>query len=782
MNVTHEGNVVRAEHPAAVLCWDLARGGVLVYLHNRRSDVTLIDARGGGPGPDLVFSVSAALEDEPHDLSLSAMGTAEAEILCTSDGSRIKVRLTARGQELKVVREISLDADSDWIEERLFLENTDERDLLIDRHPAWDQAGGAVAGDLYDHRIEPGGVDYRLAGLRLGENWAEDEYVMPACGYPFFYNRGRFAEMGEVTINMVAGHHGAVFPGVMAYHDQKQSGLLYACLSERSMRYIHVAGDEPTQTGTLAMRIWWARWLSPGERQEVATFYLVPFAGEYGRMLDRFRHWLADEHGIHGPTRQSSRIDEMFVGILPNPLSSVLGDFRLLKPYLDVMKEIGCTVYWQNDNWLDAADVVEGALLSRCMPILRHGRYDTTDRFGGEEAHRDLRDYVHAQGMMYMIWITGSGSTTFTSLYKEHREAFITLRRPIENAMDSHPQWPGFDFSLGWEDDWVYHPFGGPTVGPDHTHPRWREFWLKNQEYWIANGVDGIFFDSFNPMPPNYALRPWPGQISLELNNLQRDARRRNQEINPDFFSMTEGGGYLLATVNDFTHTWHGCTPPPLPPYRTRPLTPEEEALFLRDEGLTMIVGARSWRTLVDSSHMCLQWDLEVTRPRILYSMFTPTMPVLPIFSRTADEREFETQTAYWEEFKPAPADAPDPRDKKQWDYIGSLWRIRQENPELKSGTLDLWAVQAEDAAVNAVLRLKDRAASILAINFRSESVPCKLTVDLHAAGISKEDQLAPRDLLRDAPLGNCTGADLECGYEVSIPSRDAVLIQLRSR
>ena len=100
----------------------------------------------------------------------------------------------------------------------------------------------------------------------------------------------------------------------------------------------------------------------------------------------------------------------------------------------------------------------------------------------------------------------------------------------------------------------------------------------------------------------------------------------------------------------------------------------------------------------------------------------------------------------------------------------------------MKSGTLDLWAVQAEDAAVNAVLRLKDRAASILAINFRSESVPCKLTVDLHAAGISKEDQLAPRDLLRDAPLGNCTGADLECGYEVSIPSRDAVLIQLRSR
>ena len=125
-----------------------------------------------------------------------------------------------------------------------------------------------------------------------------------------------------------------------------------------------------------------------------------------------------------------------------------------------------------------------------------------------------------------------------------------------------HPQWPGFDFSLGWDDDWIYHPYGGPTVGPDHTHPCWREFWLVNQAYWLANGVDGIFFDSFNPMPPNYALRPWPGQIGLEINNLQREARRRNREINPDFFSMTEGSGYLMATVNDFTHIWHGCIAP----------------------------------------------------------------------------------------------------------------------------------------------------------------------------------------------------------------------------
>ena len=35
-----------------------------------------------------------------------------------------------------------------------------------------------------------------------------------------------------------------------------------------------------------------------------------------------------------------------------------------------------------------------------------------------------------------------------------------------------------------------------------------------------------------------------------------REARRLARQANPDFFSFTEGGGYLMATVNDFTHTW----------------------------------------------------------------------------------------------------------------------------------------------------------------------------------------------------------------------------------
>ncbi len=780
VQVAQSNTDLKLQTPAIEMEWDLARGGILTLCRDPRSGVTFLDARTGNPAPDIIVSVSEALEAPSRDLRMSEMGVAAAELFIAPDGASARIELATVGTEVAIFRTITVRSDSPWVEERIAVQNVSDRDLLIDRYPEWKHIGGAVAGDLFNYRIRPGGVEYALHGLRLGDEWQGDEYVLPACAYPFFYNRGKFAEMGPVAINLVAGHHGAVLPCVMAYNEAKQAGLLLSCLGERSMRYLNVSADQAFQTGNLIASVWWARWLAPRERQEVASVYLMPFEGNYGRALDTFRHWLASEHGIHGPTQQAPQIDEMFAAAFPAPLAGALGDFSRLLPYVDRARSVGCTAIFECGNWNDAADQVAGALLSRCQPITREGRYDTTDRFGGETAHRILRDHIHACGMKYMVWFTGYGLTTFGSEFKEQREMFITMRRPTEVPLREHSQWPGYDFALGWDDDWAFHPFGGPTVGADTTHARWRAFWLHNQEYWAAHGVDGCLFDSFNPMPPNYALRPWPGQISLEIINLQREARQRARQINPDYFTCTEGGGYLMATVNDFTHTWHGCTPPPLPPFRTRALSPEEESTFLRDEGLSMILGARSWRTLADGSHECHQWDPEATRPRRLYSMFTPTLPILPMFIRGKDGDElWESQTAYWHGFQPRPANAQDPRDEALYADIGRLWQIRQAHPELKSGQLDLWAVSADDPAVNVLLRQKDDNRTILALNFRPTEVTCTVRIDVQAAGIVLSDAFAVQELLTDITLSRCTGADLANGYTVTIPSRGGVLLKL---
>jgi hypothetical protein len=284
--------------------------------------------------------------------------------------------------------------------------------------------------------------------------------------------------------------------------------------------------------------------------------------------------------------------------------------------------------------------------------------------------------------------------------------------------------------------------------------------------------VDGIFFDSFNPMPPNYALRPWPGQISLEIINLQREARRLARAVNPDFFSFTEGGGYLMATVNDFTHTWPGATPPPLPPYRTRPLTPEEEARFLRDELVSLIPGARAWATVAGED--------EVSRPRVLFNMFAGRMPVLPMFTTGAQPEPITNEPEYWAYFRPRPADDPAPREKAHWEQVKRQWNLRMAHPELKSGRIEFQTVSAADPAVFAFLRLQDRHATLVALNFRSEPVTCAVTLDLAVAGLAAAEKLSPVELLSGAPLPACTGADLAQGYPLTLPPRDGVLVKLR--
>lgn len=766
--------------PRMELEWDLTRGGILVFLKDRRSGATLLDARQRAPAPDLVLAVSSALEEEPHDVRLSACKSTRARVFAVEDRATVRIEFESSSEELRILRTVEIRADSPWISETVALQNRTARDLIIDRYPKWEPRGGAVAGDLYDYRVKPGGVDYVLNGIRIGEDWKDDEYVTPACGYPFFHNHGRFAEMGDTEINLVAGHHGAILPGVMAWNAKRQAGLLLAVIHDRSLCYVHMAGDAPNRSGTLSARVWWARWLSPDEKQTAATFHLVPFAGDYVDLLVEFRDWLAKNHGLRAPADLSPVMEKLFIGALPGILPVALNHFEKLKPYVDAVAAVGCTAVWVGGHWRDAADLIPGALLSRCQPVTQDGRYAITPRFGGESAHRALRDYIRRKGLCHVVWITGYGLTAFDSIYKQHPEAFVVMRRPIEVRREN-PDWHGFDFGLGRDNCWIYPPFGGPTVGSDTTNRIWRAFWLYNQEYWAAHGVDGVFFDSFNPMPPNYALRPWPGQISQEIIHLQREARRRARKVNPNYFTFTEGGGGRMATVNDFTHTWHGCDAPPLPPFRKAPLSPEEEAAFLRDEELTMIPGAWTWRSLADGSHQGRPWDMSRTRPRMLYSLFSKCVPILPLFTRNANGRPIKTQTEYWTgAFEVTPADQPHADDVKTWKSIGDLWKLRQAHPELRSGEMALRAAKADDRAVHALLRVKGPDVSVLAINFREQAVTCKLAVDLKAAGLDVRANLKPRDLLREADLPACTGEQLEQGLTVTIPPRDAVLIKFR--
>jgi hypothetical protein len=486
-------------HPLMTLVWDLARGGTLVYLADRRTGVTLLDARAGGPSPDVIVCASATLEEDYHEIRMSAT-PAEVAVFAAPDGQSLRLHFTTAGIEVRIERQLTITADSAWIKERIFLQNVCDHELLIDRYPDWEALGKtAVAGDLYHWQVNPGGVDYVLDGLRIGGDYAGTEYVTPACGYPFFYNRGRFAEMGDTAISLVAGHHGAVLPCIMAYHAELQSGLLLSCLHDRSLRYVRMRADQAAETGTIAAQLWWARWLAPRERQEVATWHLVPFTGDYGPMLDAYRHWLAREYAIAPPSEAAPFLDELFVGCTHPIVLHGVGHCDALRPYVDAIRAVGCTAYWWGKPWLDSIDVDCRAWMSRCQPQTRDYRYGVTPAYGGEDAVRGLTDYIHAAGMKDIAWVTGYGLTVFDPLYREHPEMFVRLRRPVKRQetgeIPGHELMPDLDGNAGVDDEYVYPPFGGATIGGDTTNPHWRKFWLHNQVYWAGHGVDGIFFE-----------------------------------------------------------------------------------------------------------------------------------------------------------------------------------------------------------------------------------------------------------------------------------------------
>ena len=66
IGIDRRDHLLLARHPAYETIWDLDRGGTLVYLRDRRSQVDLLDARAGGPAPGVVISASATLEEKEH--------------------------------------------------------------------------------------------------------------------------------------------------------------------------------------------------------------------------------------------------------------------------------------------------------------------------------------------------------------------------------------------------------------------------------------------------------------------------------------------------------------------------------------------------------------------------------------------------------------------------------------------------------------------------------------------------------------------------------------------
>ena len=71
LQVERDAHRLTLSHPCLEVIWELAHGGRMVYLKDRRNGVVLLDARAGGPGPDLLIAASATLEEDYHEIRMS---------------------------------------------------------------------------------------------------------------------------------------------------------------------------------------------------------------------------------------------------------------------------------------------------------------------------------------------------------------------------------------------------------------------------------------------------------------------------------------------------------------------------------------------------------------------------------------------------------------------------------------------------------------------------------------------------------------------------------------
>src|SRR5687768_13605467 len=102
LQIIHAGDVVEACNNFYEAHWDLARGGVLTLLRETQSGTTILDARSGGPLPDLLVSISERLEDDPREVRLSTLGVAEVEVFQTADSTAARLVFRTRGEEILI--------------------------------------------------------------------------------------------------------------------------------------------------------------------------------------------------------------------------------------------------------------------------------------------------------------------------------------------------------------------------------------------------------------------------------------------------------------------------------------------------------------------------------------------------------------------------------------------------------------------------------------------------------------------------------------------------------
>ena len=134
----------------------------------------------------------------------------------------------------------------------------------------------------------------------------------------------------------------------------------------------------------------------------------------------------------------------------------------------------------------------------------------------------------------------------------------------------------------------------------------------------------------------------------------------------------------------------------------------------------------------------------------------------------------------YWAYFRPRPANDPAPTEKAHWEGVKRHWQLRMAHPELKSGRLEFLAVSTDDPAVFAFLRLKNRHASLVMLNFRAVPATCVVRIDWKSAGFKPTARMSPRDLLRDdARLPTVTAAQFATGWPLTVPARDGLVLKL---
>lgn len=754
--------------------FDPARGGAIRQVTHLPSATEAFAAE-EAKGPDIVFVC------DERERRLSEMKLTDAKHLSSGDGQVEALELVSAGCGLEVTQRWRLTTGSTWAEATLAIKNLSDREIFIDRYPAdWQQQGetSAVAGDLYHYSMNPGGVEFEFAGLRIGE-WKGMDVVAPEMGYPFFHNRWSFECLGERYISLTSSPHGLRMPYLMAYHPGaaggRGAGILFDWIDETCLTYFRSLADSGTRTGQINLQLWYARYLRPGETVVLEPIRIVPFVGHYREMMRAYRDHLVTERGARAPREHWARLGRIMIattnafGLRENM------DFEDLIPYVDRAFDMNARGFWIGGTWEDTRFNYETKICRNpCCIMPKDDVYTPKAAHGGEDNLRKLIDYIHGKNMYAICWITGGGLPNPSQTVQNHPDWWTYMKHPIPNRDIHNPGWPGTVPSDGRRDDYLYFPFR-EFAGPDTTAHGWREFWKRSFLNAARLGFDGVFIDSMNPMMPNYRRYPWPGQTAKGVFPLHRETREQvRQRFPPGMFYFPEAGGYLLQQVTDAAESAPGAGAPRVIPWRREALTAAEMVEYVRDKHLSMLPGSRGWGHV---THRC-----GAERPWTLYHLFSTQMPRLMHFY---DERKarYASQTESSRHFRFRAPDDDTPELAAGYRWLGEMFGLRLKYAELALAEMDLDSVSCGAPGVLPFARASEGALSVVLINFDARAAETQLTLDrLDPAGSAGERVV--RDILAEVEPGvgrmEPRRMSVSAGVQlaVSVPAENGVVLR----